>query len=160
MQFEGSLRPGGSVSAHLWTQEKLARDGTGGRESKVLQEVLADLKTVFSSSYQGLPRYLVAQPANSQLGVWKKCVPFESAKMVVSLRLHCSLYQNVHIFYNNYLSILLSNYNPFIRITSRTLLRWHLKLLQELCSSGLLCGSKDILRTKNIPKTISRNDKV
>ena len=27
MQFEGSLRPDGSVSAHLWTQEKLAQTG-------------------------------------------------------------------------------------------------------------------------------------
>ena len=27
MQFEGSLRPDGSVSAHLWTQEKLLRTG-------------------------------------------------------------------------------------------------------------------------------------
>ena len=35
--------PDGSVTAHLRTQEKLLR--TGGRTSKVLQEVLADLKT-------------------------------------------------------------------------------------------------------------------
>ena len=31
--FEGSLRSDGSVTAHLWAQEKLARvDGTGGRD--------------------------------------------------------------------------------------------------------------------------------
>ena len=54
IRFEGYLRPQGSVTAHLRTQEKLVRDGTGGRvdgtrgveKSKVLQEVLADLKSL------------------------------------------------------------------------------------------------------------------
>ena len=32
------------VCLYIWTQEKLARDGWTGGESKVLQEVLADLK--------------------------------------------------------------------------------------------------------------------
>ena len=38
---------GGSVTAHLWTQEKILRDGWTERveKSKVLQEVLADLKS-------------------------------------------------------------------------------------------------------------------
>ena len=54
IRFEGYLRPYCSVTAHLWTQEKLLRAGgrtggrTGGREkSKVLQKVLADLKFTF-----------------------------------------------------------------------------------------------------------------
>ena len=44
IRFEGYLRPDSSVNAHLWTQEKLARTGGRVEKSKVLQEVLADLK--------------------------------------------------------------------------------------------------------------------
>ena len=44
IRLEGYLRLDGSVTAHLWTKEKLLRDGWTGRKSKVLQEVLADLK--------------------------------------------------------------------------------------------------------------------
>ena len=59
VRFEGYLRPDSSVTADLRTQEKMlrtgGRDATGGREkSKVLQEVLADLKIfLFDRKYAG-----------------------------------------------------------------------------------------------------------
>ena len=44
--------PDGSVTSHLRTQEKLLR--TGGRTSKVLQEVLADLKIFIKLENPGI----------------------------------------------------------------------------------------------------------